>query len=90
MPLSADRKYEIACNSWGARPPASITWWKGNTRLQSSRQTVIYNLQSISLLPTIVSNAILFLLYFENNSNNNNNNNVRRRNMIMILLLLLL
>ena len=39
-PFSADRRYEHTCISWGARPPALITWWKGSTRLQSSRQAV--------------------------------------------------
>lgn len=26
-PLSADRKYEIPCQTFGSRPPAEISWW---------------------------------------------------------------
>ncbi|XP_046401780.1 hemicentin-1 isoform X2 [Ischnura elegans] len=33
--LSADRKYEIVCQAVGSRPPAKITWWKDNKRLES-------------------------------------------------------
>ncbi|GFG35227.1 hypothetical protein Cfor_07294, partial [Coptotermes formosanus] len=27
QPLSADRKYNIECQSVGSRPAANITWW---------------------------------------------------------------
>lgn len=40
-PFSADRLYELTCTSWGARPPVSITWWRGGTRLRPTRQTVL-------------------------------------------------
>jgi hypothetical protein len=33
--LSADRKYEVVCQAVGSRPPAKITWWKDNKRLES-------------------------------------------------------
>ncbi|XP_071453565.1 nephrin-like [Hetaerina americana] len=33
--LSADRKYEIVCQAVGSRPPAKITWWKDNKKLDS-------------------------------------------------------
>ncbi len=38
--LSSDRDYDFECISWGGRPPALISWWKGNARLQSSKQSV--------------------------------------------------
>ena len=38
--LSADRKYEIICQSVGARPQPRITWWKDAVRLRDSREMV--------------------------------------------------
>ena len=34
--VSAGRKMEIECRSWGSRPPAEITWWRGSRRLPSA------------------------------------------------------
>ncbi|XP_076305132.1 neural cell adhesion molecule 2-like isoform X1 [Tachypleus tridentatus] len=34
-PVSAGRQVELICETWGARPPAEITWWKGVDRLTS-------------------------------------------------------
>lgn len=31
--LSAGKEYELACQSAGSRPPATVTWWKGGFRL---------------------------------------------------------
>ncbi|XP_065167952.1 nephrin isoform X2 [Atheta coriaria] len=33
-PFSADRKYEIACQTFGSRPPAKITWWMDNKEMK--------------------------------------------------------
>lgn len=33
-PLMADRRYDITCVSTGSRPPAIITWYKGNKQLR--------------------------------------------------------
>ncbi|KAF5301892.1 hypothetical protein FQA39_LY10547 [Lamprigera yunnana] len=35
QPFSADRKYEIPCQTFGSRPPAKITWWMDNKELKS-------------------------------------------------------
>ncbi|EDW59180.1 protein turtle homolog B isoform X1 [Drosophila virilis] len=32
--VSADRTYDIECKSSGSKPPALITWWKGNKQLK--------------------------------------------------------
>lgn len=32
-PFSADRKYELPCQSFGSRPPAEITWWMDGKQL---------------------------------------------------------
>ncbi|XP_076336476.1 protein turtle homolog B-like [Tachypleus tridentatus] len=32
-PVSAGRQVELVCKTWGAKPPAEITWWKGMDRL---------------------------------------------------------
>lgn len=40
QPLSVHQKADIACQTAGARPPALITWWLDNLRLDSSEQKV--------------------------------------------------
>jgi len=34
LPLVADRRYEVSCESAGSRPPAVITWYKGKRQLR--------------------------------------------------------
>lgn len=34
--VSAGRKSDIECRSWGSRPPAEISWWKGSRRLPTA------------------------------------------------------
>ncbi|CAM1302386.1 Uncharacterised protein g3247 [Pycnogonum litorale] len=38
--LSAGKQIKIVCESTGSRPPAIITWWKGNKKMKSAEETV--------------------------------------------------
>lgn len=33
QPLSADRQYEVQCQTTGSRPPSIITWWMNGVAL---------------------------------------------------------
>ncbi|XP_065333564.1 synaptogenesis protein syg-2-like isoform X2 [Cloeon dipterum] len=38
--LSAERKYELVCESVGSRPPTKISWWKDNKKLENYTEKV--------------------------------------------------
>ncbi|XP_066997421.2 nephrin-like [Anabrus simplex] len=38
-PISAGIQYEVSCQSVGSRPPAHITWWKGDVLMNHTRET---------------------------------------------------
>ncbi|KAK8719492.1 hypothetical protein OTU49_014006, partial [Cherax quadricarinatus] len=38
-PLSYGKQYELVCEVRGSRPPPTITWWKGTTRVQGAKET---------------------------------------------------
>jgi hypothetical protein len=38
--ITAGRKYDLLCQSVGSRPPAHITWWLDDQRLESAKETV--------------------------------------------------
>ena len=40
-PLSADKPYWLECKTFGSRPPAIITWWKGDKFVGKTEQQVI-------------------------------------------------
>lgn len=40
--LSAFRTYEINCTSFGSRPKAVITWWKGDHQVKHMARNVSY------------------------------------------------
>ncbi|KAF7998196.1 hypothetical protein HCN44_009594 [Aphidius gifuensis] len=37
--LSADKRYDIVCVTYGSRPPALVTWWRDDERLIDSNET---------------------------------------------------
>lgn len=37
LPLVADRRYEVQCESGGSRPNAIITWYKGKRQLRRAK-----------------------------------------------------
>lgn len=32
--VSADKTYDVECKSSGSKPPAIITWWRGNKQIK--------------------------------------------------------
>lgn len=40
QPLSAERKYELVCETVGSRPHAKISWWKDNKKLENYTEKV--------------------------------------------------
>ena len=39
-PLSAEKVVEVSCTSAGSRPPATISWWKGSTKMKRTRDKI--------------------------------------------------
>lgn len=37
-PLSANKAQEVQCQTYGSRPPPSVSWWKGSKRLPHTRE----------------------------------------------------
>ncbi|XP_017465479.1 PREDICTED: titin-like, partial [Rhagoletis zephyria] len=40
QPLSAGHRYDLLCQSAGGRPPAVITWWENDIRLEKTTETI--------------------------------------------------
>ncbi|KAF9787601.1 hypothetical protein SFRURICE_001653 [Spodoptera frugiperda] len=49
--LTAERRYEVACESAGSRPPAVITWYKGKRQLKriTVSQTILLTVSHVNL-----------------------------------------
>lgn len=41
LALSAGSKYEVACQSFGSRPAATITWWRSGKMLHSPTRVIV-------------------------------------------------
>ncbi|ODM99480.1 Nephrin [Orchesella cincta] len=41
--ITAGKKYDLMCQSIGSRPPAHITWWLDERRLESTKETTANN-----------------------------------------------
>ncbi|KAJ9594609.1 hypothetical protein L9F63_027408, partial [Diploptera punctata] len=54
LPLVADRRYEVSCESAGSRPPAVITWYKGKRQLRRVKEETRENVtvSDLSFVPT--------------------------------------
>ncbi|XP_051159478.1 hemicentin-2-like isoform X2 [Leptopilina boulardi] len=39
QPLSSNKKYDLVCLTFGSRPPALVSWWRNEERLQHSTAT---------------------------------------------------
>ena len=48
-PVSAGRSYEFRCESVGARPPPTITWWRGSIQLRENITNRVINHLCIAL-----------------------------------------
>lgn len=48
--LTSERRYEVACESAGSRPPAQITWHKGKRQLKRITVSEIQNIMTTSCL----------------------------------------
>ncbi|KAJ9597412.1 hypothetical protein L9F63_011733, partial [Diploptera punctata] len=54
LPLVADRRYEVSCESAGSRPPAVITWYKGKRQLRRVKTDSCFH-------DIAISNIIMFI-----------------------------
>uniref|UniRef100_A0A1B0GHI9 Ig-like domain-containing protein n=1 Tax=Lutzomyia longipalpis TaxID=7200 RepID=A0A1B0GHI9_LUTLO len=56
QPLSADRRYEVQCQTVGSRPPGKITWWMSGVELKASNVKVSsdgnVSLSTLNFTPT--------------------------------------
>ncbi|KDR10051.1 hypothetical protein L798_00313, partial [Zootermopsis nevadensis] len=54
LPLVADRRYEVSCESAGSRPPAIITWYKGKRPLRRVKEETRENVtvSDLTFVPT--------------------------------------
>lgn len=41
LPMSAGSEYEVACQTSGSKPPATLTWWKSGVPLHVPAREVV-------------------------------------------------
>ncbi|KAG1697379.1 Cell adhesion molecule 3 [Nymphon striatum] len=51
-PLKAGHRYQLSCISRGSKPPANITWWKGNKKMELAHDTYSEDRTSITSVLT--------------------------------------
>ncbi|XP_022249071.1 kin of IRRE-like protein 3 [Limulus polyphemus] len=68
--LSAGKRAEIECYTAGSRPPARISWWKGNVRLLTAKSVVSVNgnitTSILTFAPSLEDNGIYLSCAAEN------------------------
>lgn len=42
LQVSSRKHHEIECRTWGSRPPAEVTWWRGSRRLPTASSKTTY------------------------------------------------
>ena len=57
-PFSADRKYEIPCQTFGSRPPAKITWIIDGKELKPPKYNVSVLVSSFLVVFNILTGAV--------------------------------
>jgi hypothetical protein len=65
LPLVADRRYDVSCESAGSRPPAVITWYKGKRPLRRVRVRTCQNIKRFLTTDLALYVHILALVFFE-------------------------
>lgn len=68
IPLVADKKYEIHCQTGGSRPEASITWFKGKKPLKRTKDFSKENVtvSILNFVPSVEDNGKTLLCRAEN------------------------
>ncbi|CAG9769833.1 unnamed protein product [Ceutorhynchus assimilis] len=58
-PMVADKRYEVTCESYGSRPPAIITWYKGKRPLRRTKEDIMENvtISQLSFVPSTEDDA---------------------------------
>ncbi|KAG5676002.1 hypothetical protein PVAND_005857 [Polypedilum vanderplanki] len=68
LPLVADRRYEVQCESSGSRPNAIITWYKGKRQLRRAKEEALNNITKsiLNFVPTTDDDGKLITCRAEN------------------------
>ncbi|XP_022256692.1 synaptogenesis protein syg-2-like [Limulus polyphemus] len=60
-PMSANREVKLTCVARGSRPPATLTWWKGSEKVDTSNGSVVTEgettTSTFTFLPTVEDNG---------------------------------
>ncbi|XP_022236802.1 hemicentin-1-like [Limulus polyphemus] len=60
-PLSSGKLTELQCRTSGSRPPATVTWWKGNRKLKRTKNWATHNgnvsISTLTFQPSLEDNG---------------------------------